>query len=580
MDYNSCLIHDAISKEWLLFQNPIKVYETYEQQNVIQFLEKIEKETSKGNYAVGFLSFEASPAFDFSLSIQQSNNFPLLWFGIYSMVSILPRKTNRHERSTESILWKPSVSKEEYKKNIKKIQNYIQQGDIYQANYTFFLQSKLNIQEIQFFLSNKFIPKLEEYSYSAVISTKNWDIYSASPELLFQKNGNYVISTPMKGTSPRGLWFEQDRKFRDILQNSEKQQAENLMIVDMVRNDLGKIAKWGTVQVEELFKLKSYPNQWQMISKVSCLSDANLIDIFRAMFPPASITGAPKKRAMEVIQEIEKLPRKIYTGSIGFITPNNKAQFNVAIRTLVIDKKNKIMEYGTGSGIIWDSKIETEWQECFNKTKVLTQTQENFDLIETLLWEPENNFFLLEAHLKRVLNSAAYFSINISFDNILASLHNAVKNLHIESRIRLIISRKGKIKIISSPINFLNKIRYVSLSKDVINSQCQFLYHKTTNRKAYEKALTESNGIDDVIFWNEKDEITESSIANIAIKINGKLITPPISCGLLPGVYRASLLTEGNLKEKIITKNELLKNNHKIYLLNSVRKLWKVHLRV
>ena len=288
----------------------------------------------------------------------------------------------------------------------------------------------------------------------------------------------------MKGTSPRGLWFEQDRKFRDILQNSEKQQAENLMIVDMVRNDLGKIAKWGTVQVEELFKIKSYPNQWQMISKVSCRSDANLIDIFRAMFPPASITGAPKKRAMEVIQEIEKLPRKIYTGSIGFITPDNKAQFNVAIRTLVIDKKNKIMEYGTGSGIIWDSKIETEWQECFNKTKVLTQTQENFDLIETLLWEPQNDFFLLEAHLKRVLNSAAYFSINISFDNILASLHNAVKNLHIESKIRLIISRKGKIKIISSPINFLNKIRYVSLSKDVINSQCQFLYHKTTNRKS------------------------------------------------------------------------------------------------
>ena len=151
MDYNSCLIHDAISKEWLLFQNPIKVYETYEQKNVIQFLEKIEKETSNGNYAVGFLSFEASPAFDFSLSIQQSNNFPLLWFGIYSMVSILPRKINKHERSTESILWKPSVSKEEYKKNIKKIQNYIQQGDIYQANYTFFLQSKLNIQEIQFF---------------------------------------------------------------------------------------------------------------------------------------------------------------------------------------------------------------------------------------------------------------------------------------------------------------------------------------------------------------------------------------------------------------------------------------------
>ncbi len=586
----TCVIHDADSQTWWLFENLINLYTTHHYEEVIPLLLKIEEDTfSKRHYAAGFLSFDASPAFDSSLDVQHSSDFPLLWFGIYSNVSVFSYRNNDHIKylqASHPFHWKPSISKNEYKRSLKKIQTYIKQGDIYQVNYTFFLKNKYTTAFSSASLGACLTSELDQYPYSAGIFTKDWDIYSASPELFFKKNGQHIVSKPMKGTQSRGLWFEQDEAFRNTLQTSEKQRAENLMIVDMVRNDLGKIAEWGTVKVDHLFELDRYPNQWQMTSEVSCVSKARLVDIFKAMFPAASITGTPKTRAVEIIKSTEKCPRGLYTGSIGFVLPDNRAQFNVVIRTLLVNKKNKTMEYGTGSGVVWDSSTQTEWEECFNKTQVLTKKKKYFQLLESILWEPKSGFFLLDAHLERVLNSAKYFLIDILSQSILKKLDEYVKNINIESKVRLLITHEGKICITHSPTSILKKVDYVGFAKEPMNAKNIFLYHKTTQREVYEKELVESRKVDDLIFWNKKGEITESSIGNIAVKINGELVTPPISCGLLPGVYRAKLLKEGILKEKIISKQELLtrihhnrvgeNGNETLYLLNSVRKLWEV----
>ena len=588
--YPSCVIHDADSQTWWLFENLINLYETHHHEEIIPLLSKVEKDTLlKKHYAAGFISFDAASAFDVSLDIQRSSDFPLLWFGIYSKISAFSYCKNydiQYQKIDYPFHWKPSVSKNEYKQSLKKIKTYIEQGDIYQVNYTFFLNSEDTTISSGASPANYLMSELDQYPYSAGIFTQDWDIYSASPELFFKKNGEHIVSKPMKGTQPRGLWFEQDKDFRSILQTSEKQRAENLMIVDMVRNDLGKIAKWGTVKVDQLFELNKYPNQWQMTSQVSCMSKAGLVDIFKAMFPAASITGAPKTRAVEIIKSTEKFPRGLYTGSLGFVLPNNRVQFNVAIRTLFINKKNNTMKYGTGSGIVWDSCMQTEWEECFNKTQVLTKKRNYFQLLESILWEPKSGFFLLNAHLERVLNSAKYFSIDVSFENILKKLNGYVKNMNTESKIRLLISSEGEICMNHSPISLLKRIDCVGLAKKPIDPKNIFLYHKTTQREMYEKELNEPKEVDDLIFWNKKGEITESSIGNVAVKINGELITPPISCGLLPGVYRAKLLREGILKEKIISKQTFctclnLNGGHEnkktiFYLLNSVQKLWEV----
>ena len=593
---NSCLLYSASLKEWLLFQDPIRVYQAHHQEEVIPFLKEVEQRVlQKGFYSAGFISFEASPAFDPALPAKKTKDFPLLWLGVYP-AGPTHFKTP-YEETGYLMSLRPSVSKSSYQRSVKKIQKYIQSGDIYQANHTFHLRGKLKACTSKMdagtheatghgigegsqhhFPPAGLMESFCVYPYSAMIFTKDWNIYSASPELFFQKEKAHVVSKPMKGTHRRGLWFDQDQRFAHELRTSEKQRAENLMIVDMVRNDLGKIAGWGTVKVDHLFQLERYPHQWQMTSQVSCLTRAGVTDIFQAMFPAASITGAPKKRAMEIIQMTEERPRRVYTGSIGFITPHGQAQFNVAIRTLLVDKKRQTAEYGTGSGIVWDSQNEEEWEECLNKTRVIVKNRPSFSLLETLLWEPQKGFFLLKAHLRRLLNSARYFLMTASSRDILEALQSAMKNVNTPSKVRLRLSMRGGVQITHTPLSHLRPIHTVVLAKEGVHSENPLLYHKTTQRSVYEKAIAGAGEGDEVILWNEREEVTEATRANLAVSIDGVLFTPPVSCGLLPGTYRSHLIKKGHLRERVITKKELWEHRDEIYLFNSVRKQWKVKL--
>jgi para-aminobenzoate synthetase/4-amino-4-deoxychorismate lyase len=346
-----------------------------------------------------------------------------------------------------------------------------------------------------------------------------------------------------------------------------------VMIVDMVRNDMGRIAKPGTVHVPKSFEIEKYPTVMQMTSTVSSSTSASFSDIVRALFPCASITGAPKVRTMQIIKELEQSARGIYTGAIGYMGPHRKAEFNVAIRTVMIDKKEKHAEYGVGGGIVWDSQAEKEYYECRVKTAVLIADRPDFELLETILWEKGKGYFLLDKHLNRLKQSAGYFEYPLDLETIQNRLAVIMEDWsETMYKVRIKINEQGKISIESQPLDELATVQAlkIKLADKPVKTKDPFLYHKTTNRKVYDNARKTRKEYDDVLLWNEKNEITESTIANVVIEKNGKKITPPVNCGLLAGTFREWLLERGEIEEGIVTVEDFY-NADKVFLINSVR---------
>ncbi len=406
------------------------------------------------------------------------------------------------------------------------------------------------------------------------MNTEEWSACSASPELFFHLDGTDLISRPMKGTAPRGLMFQDDIKQAEWLYHSEKNRAENVMIVDMVRNDIGRIAHTGGIEVNDLFTVEKYPTVWQMTSTVRAKTKAGLCEILGSLFPPASITGAPKIRTMQIIEELETTPRRIYTGSIGFMSPHRKAQFNVAIRTVLIDKIKEKAEYGVGGGIVWDSTDTIEFDECQTKTRILTARMPDFSLLETILWMPEDGYYLLRHHLARLRESAAYCSFSADIGDIRDRLFSLIPTFpNTAHKIRLLLAKDGCIACQSEVLRHSASThrQRVCLAPLPIDSSNPFLYHKTTNRGMYDQVLAVCPGYDDVILWNEKYEVTESCIAHIVVELDGELYTPPVRCGLLAGTFRAHMLDQGKARERVISMEDLARSPH-IYLVNSVRK--------
>ncbi|HDL64066.1 MAG TPA: aminodeoxychorismate synthase, component I, partial [Proteobacteria bacterium] len=360
---------------------------------------------------------------------------------------------------------------------------------------------------------------------------------------------------------------------REWLYRSEKNRAENLMIVDMIRNDLGRIARTGTVRVDRLFEIEKYPTLFQMTSSVTARTLSPFSEIISALFPCASVTGAPRIRTMEIIAELESRPRHIYTGSIGFISPGKKAQFNVAIRTVLIDRRKQLARYGVGGGIIWDSTPQDEYDECLVKARILSTPPPDFSLLETMLWTPEDGYYLLDHHLKRILKSAGYFDFPVDINRISEILRSRANNRpQTRHRVRLLVNRGGKVSLEERPYPdhpSFSPVR-IKLADSPIDSGNHFMRHKTTNRKIYEDARTRSSDCDDVLLWNERGEVTETTIANFILERDGELITPPVTCGLLPGTMRSSMIQDGTIREEIILVEDLKKDD-KIYLINSVQ---------
>jgi para-aminobenzoate synthetase/4-amino-4-deoxychorismate lyase len=551
------------------FRNPLAIVEAYAIGEILPVIQLVERETKAGRWAVLMLSYEAASAFDSALQTHSLNEFPLAWAAIFDNPAEIPVKCNSHDY--QAPVWKPQISHKEYSDTIQKIHRYIENGDTYQVNYTFPLQGKFEGDTYSWFQD---LFSVQEANYCAYLNLGKFKLLSLSPELFFERRQESLITKPMKGTMPRGRWLEEDQQQIEKLRASTKNRAENLMIVDLLRNDLGKISAVGTVKVSSLFEVERYKTVLQMTSTVEsvCKADNGLVETLQALFPCGSITGAPKIRTMEIIKELEDFPRQAYTGTIGVVQPGGDCVFNVAIRTIVLDTQNNQATFNVGGGITYDSKADDEYEECLLKAAFLTHHREEFEIFESMLLE-EGKFFLLERHFQRLKSSAEYFAYPFDEQKALLTLNSVSVNHQIgRFKVRLFLKRDGAIRTdIVDISDGTQKMRRVKFATNPVNSRDIFLFHKTTNRKLYQKALQEAKDYDEVIFYNEAGEITEATTANIVLLESGKYWTPPRFCGLLNGTFRDELLAAGELFERIITRKDLLQRDS-FFLINSVRK--------
>jgi para-aminobenzoate synthetase/4-amino-4-deoxychorismate lyase len=573
MKFNTpVILRDSFTRTWLRFENPARVICARSLAEVLPCLREVETCVDKnGWHAAGFISYEAAPAFDSALTVRDAGGFPLLWFGLYPSVQH-SQALEQDSAGWQVDTWQPTVSRESYNAAIQHVKDQIAHGRTYQVNYTFRLRNQFSGSPWALFVD---MVNAQAPGYSAYLDTGEHVICSASPELFFKMDGETVTCRPMKGTTPRGLTLEQDEEQAAWLRASSKNRAENVMIVDMVRNDLGRLARTGSVRVPELFVTERYPTLWQMTSGVTAEIPSSFSEIMTALFPCASITGAPKVSTMQIIAALETTPRRIYTGAIGYLSPGRRAQFSVAIRSLLLEKATGSAEYGIGGGIVWDSTSRDEYAEALLKARVLTKRNPVFSLLETLGWTPGQGFTLLEEHLERMRSSAIYFDFPFAPSQAISALEKAAEKGELAPqplRVRLLLGRTGDLQVETYPFQRLENPPKVSLklARAPIDPGNLFLYHKTTHRMFYEEARKGVTGCDDVILYNENAEITETSIANLVFELNGELVTPPVHCGLLPGTLRAHLLAEGKIREQVVLLSDL-PNCTRIWLINSLR---------
>ncbi|MCC6486060.1 MAG: aminodeoxychorismate synthase component I [Candidatus Hydrogenedentes bacterium] len=545
------------------FRSPVRVYATCNPAEVRSLLATIDAHVREGLYAAGYLAYEAAPAFDLALATHPPTELPVLWFGIYAQP-----EDDQGEPPTEHYEvgpWEPRVSEQDYCETVARLREWIAAGDTYQVNSTFPLFAAFHGSSLRWFHD---LCGAQQAKHCAHLNTGRFHIVSASPELFFELDGEVLRTKPMKGTAPRGRFTEEDQALADSLRDSVKDRAENVMIVDLLRNDMGRISRTGSVHVESLFDVERYPTVWQMTSTIASRTGASVPDILAALFPSGSVTGAPKVRTMEIICEVERVPRGVYCGAIGWWGPERKASFNVAIRTAVIDTKNSCASYCVGSGITWDSSADAEHKECLSKALVLRQPGKPFALLESLLFD--GAYALLDRHLARLEQSAEYFGYPFDRARVMKQLDEAAR-LFAGSplKVRLLLERDGTCSATSAPAPETRRVR-LGLAAHAIDSQNVFLFHKTTNRAVYERSRASRAECDDVLLWNECGEITESTVANVVLDLDGWLVTPPRTCGLLAGTFRAQLLATGRVTERIVTPGDLDRCDA-IYLINSVR---------
>lgn len=573
------MIGDVILKQndaWLKFSRPRRVIVTGKLEDVRKGLREVERLVDeKGWTAAGFVSYDAAPAFDPALKVIPSQGFPLLWFGLYDELQELQNSEVFQDFGILSpTTWHPDTGKETYNTAIQNIKGHIAEGRTYQVNFTMRLSADFHDDPLRLFAHLAH----SQNKYAAFLDIGDWAICSASHELFFDLDGEDITGRPMKGTAVRGRTNEEDKNISNWLRASIKNRAENVMIVDMIRNDIGRIAKIGSVHVPELFTIEKYPTLFQMTSTVKAKIHASVTEIFSALFPCASITGAPKVSTMEIIADLETSSRKIYCGSIGFIAPNRKARFNVAIRTALVDKQESKAEYGVGGGIVWDSTPADEYDEALLKARVLTDPpQKEFCLFETLLWTPEDGYYLLDRHIARILDSAEYFSFAAEDPGkkIRQFLIGLSSGLDAPQRVKVFLNSKGEVSGEARGFQPSDKIFKVCLAGGPVNSNDRFLFHKTTNREPYERAAVA--GFDDVLLFNEKGELTEFTIGNLVVQMAGNLFTPPVECGLLGGTFRAELIARGEVKERVLRVQDLA-GCEAVFLVNSLRKWVRVLL--
>jgi para-aminobenzoate synthetase/4-amino-4-deoxychorismate lyase len=582
-----------------LFTQPLETCIAWTASEIPALFAEIERAVAAGHTAAGFFSYECGAAFEPKARQRAPRpGQPLAWFGIYDAAHAFEggafsppesatTRLHASELATASgIRAEFALSEQEYVRRIEAIHEWIRSGDVYQINFTAPMRLAVNEDPATLYAR---LRQRQPVNYGAFIHwEENRRILSFSPELFFRvdQSGDKrrIVTRPMKGTARRGRTCDEDRAVAEWLRADAKNRAENLMIVDLLRNDLGRIARFGSVSTKDLFTVERLPTLWQMTSTVAAdlRDDVTFHDIFRALFPCGSITGAPKVRAMQLISQLEELPRGVYTGAIGFFSPRQTI-FNVAIRTVELQDDRGIM--GIGSGIVIDSDPTAEYRECLLKAEFLTQSAtqqpDEFQLIETMLWQA--GFPLLELHLDRLAGSADYFDFAFDRTAVEAALHARAQQFanSAAQRVRLLLSSDGSLEITDQPLAapaHPHGSARVRVAAECTDPADPMLFHKTTHRPLYSPAYEAAvkAGCDDALFFNTRGELTEGAISNVFIEQDGCWFTPPIDCGVLPGVYRRHLLDSQRHIEERVLRDHDLRAADAVYIANAVRGLRKV----
>jgi para-aminobenzoate synthetase/4-amino-4-deoxychorismate lyase len=564
--------HDPSSKSWSgSFGAPRAVRQADTPSHVRPLLHFLEDQVQDGRWGVLLLSYEAAPGLNSSLTTRRAGKFPIAWGAVFDGPrSFPPRPGGSFHHSP----WRPALSQQNYSRAIRRIQTRIARGDTYQVNFTFPLRAGWKGDPRAWYRQ---LANAQGAPYSAYVDLGPWKVLSLSPELFFEKQGSLLTVRPMKGSAPRGRWEEEDLDLARQLQSSPKERAENVMIVDLLRNDLGKIARPGTVRTTRLFQPEPYPTLWQMTSEIKAKlkPGVGLVELLEAVFPSGSVTGAPKRKTMEIIGELESLPRGLYTGTIGLLRPNGHWTFSVGIRTVTLDVKTGRALCPVGSGITAVARPAAEYRECLLKGNFLKTPP--FQLLETLRLE-NGKWFLRTGHLQRMRRSAERLGFVWDADHVRVLLAQAADR-HASGvwKARLLLSREGKGQVTVEALPPETRPWRVAVARSPVDERDLFLYHKTTRRDVYERHVQAHPKADDVMLWNRRGELTESSRANVVLELSGKRYTPPVRCGLLNGVYREDQVRRGRLQERVLTRDDLQRADQ-LFLINSVRQWIPVEL--
>ena len=584
----------------LTFRQPIEVISARRLEEVAPALARVEAAALEGRWAAGFVSYEAAPAFDSAFRVSESGPLPLLWFGVFERPVPLEKANQRVSPLSSPPLevvptdapfdlgeWTPDVEAPEYHRCIGLIRDAIRDGAVYQVNYTVRLRAPFTGDALAL---HRRLCAAQGSSYSAHLDLGRFNILSASPELFFERRGSTITCRPMKGTARRGRWREEDEEAGARLLASEKDRAENAMIVDLVRNDLGRISEFGSVRARDVFKLEAYRTVHQMTSTIESdvREGTTLLDLFRSVFPCGSVTGAPKSAATGFITDRERAPRGGYCGAIGYVEPGGDCVFNVPIRTVVVDREQGEAEYGVGGGIIWDSSPAEEYAEVLAKAEILKAEWPEFSLLETFRSDRPTDGpspVRLSAHLERMEASAAYFGFRFSATEVETAVERALAEAENGSanswRVRALSDEQGRVSVEVTPCDLpdprASAPRPIGFASHPVSSDDPFLFHKTTHRVAYESRAAEHPDLFDVLLVNEDGYVTEFTRGNVVAEIDGSEWTPPRERGLLAGIFRGELLAEGRIQERLLTPAQVRGASH-LWLINSVREWVEVRL--
>ena len=579
---------DAANTHSYVFLQPTRVLIASQLDELPGVFAEIEIALQRGFYVAGFLAYECGYHFEPIDQAAPPSEAPLAWLGVYEHPRIFDhsrpagRQHSSREVRTHALTNRfpgaLGIPEDQYFANILKIKEYIAAGDTYQVNFTDSVSMHTTSSPADLFAT---LATRQPVSYSALINMGASSILSFSPELFFRIQGGKIEMRPMKGTMARAASEDEDREVPRRLQNDAKNRSEHVMIVDLLRSDLGRICAPGTVLTDDLFTAEKYPTLYQMTSAVkgTLLPNLNYYDIFRGLFPSGSITGAPKIRTMQIIRELERKARGAYCGAIGFIAPHGLSVFSVAIRTLTM--KDGVATMGVGGGIVAESEPRAEYNESLLKAAFLAEPDRSFKLIETLLWD--GGFHFLSQHLDRLQSSSTHFEFVFERAVIAAQLQELSTSLRpgLRYKIRLLLAVDGQATIQSTECAQRHGCpRYSGSRTHLIRRY--FLQHKTTRREMYDRSHHRARlaGFDDTLFVNERDEITEGATNNIFIEKAGRWFTPPLSSGVLPGIYRRHLLeSHAGATERVLTLEDL-RQADQLYICNAVRGLRKATLHL